>query len=491
MSAADPKTDVRLRVISGKEEPFQAGEWLADPVRCTLTRSGEVRQAEPKVMAVLQALVQRPGELVSKQDLIRDVWEGRFVTEDVITVAIYELRKVLGDSARHPQFIETVPRHGYRWKFQPTVFEETKPAGAEDASPLFPRVRAAWPALAAVALMLAAIVSWQVLRGDVAKTLTPSSEALAAYERGLRLLNEGSRASSREAASLLGQAVTHDATFAEAHAALARALVLQADSGWGDRAELQSRAQAAVTRAFELRPDLPQAHAARGMLQFVLEWNFAAAEKSLRRAVQLQPTLMEAHQVLAWLLSATARHEQAIAHARQALSAGTVPYRHVEIAWALSYSGRYHDALAELDQAIRQEPHLFEAHISRGMILELLGDTNGAYTAIREAYAGMPSGANFTQRLDDIYAREGLRGVYRAWLQISQSGRAASMPKSEVWHASLYSRIGEVDSAIAALQRAYERHEGGLAWLRVEPSFMPLRYDARYQSIVQRVGLVN
>ena len=491
MSVAGPNPDVRLRVISGKEEPFRVGEWLADPVRCTLTHAGEVRQLEPKVMAVLQALVRRPGELVSKQDLIREVWESRFVTEDVITVAIYELRKVLGDSARHPQFIETIPRHGYRWKLEPPAFPEKKVAGAENVAPLVPRVRAAWPALAALAAMLAAIVSWQLLRGDLARPLTSSREALAAYESGLRLLNEGSRASSREAASLLEQAVTHDAAFAEAHAALARALVLQADSGWGDRAQLQSRAQAAVNRAFELRPDLPQAHAARGMVQFVLEWNFAAAEKSLRRALQLQPTLMEAHQVLAWLHSATARHEQAIAHARQALAAGAVPYRHVELAWALSYSARYHDALAELDRALRLEPRMFEAHISRGMILELLGDTTGAYAAIREAYAGMPGGADFTKRLDGIYAREGLRGVYRAWLHVSQSGRVASMPKSEVWHASLYSRIGELDSAITALERAYERHEGGLAWLRVEPSFTPLRYDARYQSLIQRVGLVN
>ena len=174
-----------------------------------------------------------------------------------------------------------------------------------------------------------------------------------------------------------------------------------------------------------------------------------------------------------------------------ALAAGAVPYRHVELAWALSYSARYHDALAELDRALRLEPRMFEAHISRGMILELLGDTTGAYAAIREAYAGMPGGADFTKRLDGIYAREGLRGVYRAWLHVSQSGRVASMPKSEVWHASLYSRIGELDSAITALERAYERHEGGLAWLRVEPSFTPLRYDARYQSLIQRVGLVN
>ena len=57
---------------------------------------------EPKVMRVLLALARRPGEVVTKEELFRDVWDGAFVTEDVLTRAIGELRRLFGDDAASP-----------------------------------------------------------------------------------------------------------------------------------------------------------------------------------------------------------------------------------------------------------------------------------------------------------------------------------------------------------------------------------------------------
>ncbi|MEM7350227.1 MAG: winged helix-turn-helix domain-containing protein [Acidobacteriota bacterium] len=70
---------------------------------------------EPQAMAVLVYLARRSGRVVSKRELFEQVWEGRAVSDDALTVSIYGLRKILGDSARDPRFIATVPRQGYRW----------------------------------------------------------------------------------------------------------------------------------------------------------------------------------------------------------------------------------------------------------------------------------------------------------------------------------------------------------------------------------------
>ena len=64
---------------------------------------------------MLQALVQRPGELVTKDELLDTVWGRRFITEGVIKAAVAELRKVLADDPKLPRWIETVPRRGYRF----------------------------------------------------------------------------------------------------------------------------------------------------------------------------------------------------------------------------------------------------------------------------------------------------------------------------------------------------------------------------------------
>lgn len=71
-------------------------------------------QVEPKVMEVLVCLARRAGRVVAKDELVREVWEGRYVSDDVVWRSVRELRRALGDEARAPRFIETIPKRGYR-----------------------------------------------------------------------------------------------------------------------------------------------------------------------------------------------------------------------------------------------------------------------------------------------------------------------------------------------------------------------------------------
>ncbi len=89
---------------------------------------------EPKVLRVLLLLARRPGEVVTKEELFRDVWEGAFVTEDVLTRAIGELRRVFGDSSAAPHVIETIRKSGYRLiaaivPVEPVVLAASEPPG--------------------------------------------------------------------------------------------------------------------------------------------------------------------------------------------------------------------------------------------------------------------------------------------------------------------------------------------------------------------------
>ncbi|MCP4205303.1 MAG: protein kinase [bacterium] len=79
-----------------------------------LERDGKVVQIEPKSMDVLVDLAEHAGELRSKRRLLHVVWGDAFVTDDVLTRAISQLRKELGDDAKNPKYIETIPRQGYR-----------------------------------------------------------------------------------------------------------------------------------------------------------------------------------------------------------------------------------------------------------------------------------------------------------------------------------------------------------------------------------------
>lgn len=94
---------------------FRVGPWLVDPGLNTISQNNKVAHVEPKAMAVLVCLVSHAGETVAKEDLLKTVWPNTFVTDDVLTRCISELRRVFEDDARDSHVIQTVPRLGYRF----------------------------------------------------------------------------------------------------------------------------------------------------------------------------------------------------------------------------------------------------------------------------------------------------------------------------------------------------------------------------------------
>ena len=95
------------------ERDFRLGAWLVEPNLNRLSANGKTVHLEPKVMQVLVCLAET-GAVVSKEKLMTTVWADTFVTEDVLTRSISELRKAFSDDARNPQYIETIPKNGYR-----------------------------------------------------------------------------------------------------------------------------------------------------------------------------------------------------------------------------------------------------------------------------------------------------------------------------------------------------------------------------------------
>jgi Tol biopolymer transport system component/DNA-binding winged helix-turn-helix (wHTH) protein len=95
-------------------ELLVAGRRVQPALLRVLAPDGSQHQLEPKAMAVLLCLAEVPGEVVPRERLIQRVWEGGFVTDDVLTRAIGQLRKVFGDDPEQPAVIETIRKRGYR-----------------------------------------------------------------------------------------------------------------------------------------------------------------------------------------------------------------------------------------------------------------------------------------------------------------------------------------------------------------------------------------
>jgi DNA-binding winged helix-turn-helix (wHTH) protein len=93
---------------------FWIGPWRVDPVKNVFEQAGHRLRVEPKAMRVLVYLAERAGEAVTREEILRVVWDSSPVKAEVLTNAIWELRKALGDDPQEPEFIQTVSRVGYR-----------------------------------------------------------------------------------------------------------------------------------------------------------------------------------------------------------------------------------------------------------------------------------------------------------------------------------------------------------------------------------------
>jgi TolB-like protein len=129
MSASPKASDKRAK------NDFLVGGWLVRPPLNEISTAGVTRRLRSQLMDFLVLLAERAGEVISKDEILEEVWQGRFVTESVLPRCVAELRELLGDEVECSTFIETIPKRGYRL-IAPVVDRTDLPAKTRQPSVL-------------------------------------------------------------------------------------------------------------------------------------------------------------------------------------------------------------------------------------------------------------------------------------------------------------------------------------------------------------------
>ena len=151
---------------------MQIGDWMVEPALNQLVAGQKSVKLEPKAMAVLVYLAERPGEVASREALLAAVWPGVVVSDDALTQVVIKLRKALGDTAEKPAYIQTISKKGYR--LVASVGSSATVAG--------PPARSRWPrwvpAAAAAGVLVVAAATWWIW-DEGTRSIPPGPAAVA------------------------------------------------------------------------------------------------------------------------------------------------------------------------------------------------------------------------------------------------------------------------------------------------------------------------
>jgi DNA-binding winged helix-turn-helix (wHTH) protein/tetratricopeptide (TPR) repeat protein len=636
---------------------YEFGPFRLDPQKPCLWRNGELVSLTPKAVETLLVLVQQNGRLVEREQLMSAIWPDTFVEDGNLNFNVSVLRKALGTDEAGEQYIQTVPKHGYRFSAEVREVNEEVPklvlekhtlprasveerellvvaesTVAPEVLPTAPVSRAGIYAIGAVVLVALGTLVWfmwsrqaapnppleaaapgirsiavlplkplkneesdRTLALGLTDTLitrlgtlnsivvrpvsnagnTPDSIEIgrkikvdAVLEATLqrtgqrlrinaRLLRVGDGAliwsasfdedetdifklqnalavqiteslgaklnptemerltrgdtqnrgafhaywrgkfflekrNPEKAINEFQHAITLDPSYALAFTGLADAYIWQASFTNDADKELYGKARTATDKALELDPRLADAHSSLGRIKHWYEWDWAGAEKSFLRAIELNPNSVNARQFYSRLLATLGRYDEALneMYKAQELDPRSADLG-VPLSGILEKRGEFDEALRVLQSTLDmdRDSRFARRGIANAYLLK------GEYSKVLELGVQEfpnPREADFawTSMLATAYHKSGQ--LAKATEMRNRLKKLAERdPKSLYFLAYHDSEIGRTDEAIAALWKCIELREERIVTTKDDPRFAAIKDDPRFQAILQKVNLAD
>jgi DNA-binding winged helix-turn-helix (wHTH) protein/Tfp pilus assembly protein PilF len=462
---------------------YEFGAFRLEVKERLLLRHGEPVHLQAKAFDTLLALVQNSGHLLTKEELLEKVWADSFVEENNLTKNIYALRKALNGNGE--EFIETVPRQGYRFRAEVCEGQETENllienrtkfrlVVKEEITESTPRKKTLIFSILLIAVLVSAI-GFAVNKYWKAEN-QPHAEAYENYQKGRALWQTRTGENLHQATLLLEAAVQKDPNFALAHAALADAYVFDY-ANW-------KKAESEANEALRLNPNLGEPHATLGFIRMFWEWKLYEAEKEFKQAVRLSPNYATAHQWFALNLAATGHTDGALTEMTRALELepNSVPIN-ADLCQMLYFKRKYDKALVQCQKTLTMDAnfintyrYLYEIYLAQKRWDEAVS----TYFRIEELsnFGSLP---NDLKKLKEAYARGGIREFWQT--QTETLSRPVVQPYKL---AQTYSRLGERDKALYWLNEVYKNRDFDFVMVASDPIFFEFHDDQDFFALMTK-----
>ena len=323
---------------------------------------------------------------------------------------------------------------------------------------------------------------------QLAKRAVENPAARLEYLKSRHSLFQGSKEALEIAVKHARRALEIDPGFALAWSSLADAQFMRAGRGMASPAEAGVEARAAATRALEIDPTLGEAHASLGLIAG-LSGDPKGAISALTRAIELNPGMPLAYTMLGRCYYALERHAEALVAASRAAQLDPLSTLMRTAPGDSHYFAReYEKSVFHYRMAIELDARFDGAHTDLARSLEALGRFDEARAAYGEGLRLSGGIAHSSLGLAHLAAAEGNEAEARRILGELTAARSTRVVSA--WGiGALHASLGDADDAFQWLEIAIKEKATGLLLLRVHPRLDPIRKDPRYWPMVERVGL--
>lgn len=309
------------------------------------------------------------------------------------------------------------------------------------------------------------------------------------YQRARVYAARRTEADLRRAIALYEQALDSNADYALAHAGMAFAYNLMATYNFMPPGEAFQLARKSAQRALELDSRLAEGHTQLGFVLFRHDFDWLAAERSFNQAITLDPEHALSRHWLALLLSTTGRFDESLLQIRDAQRLDPLSTMTDAVPALLQYMARnYDEAVTTGRLAIDMDPSSYVAHRYLGMALQQLARHTEAIDALTTAL--MKEGGSSTLLKGDLgsaLAAAGRTAEARKMYDLLAQQRGGYV--SPVTLAVVATGLGETQQALEWLEAAYRTRANQIAWIKVDPRFDPLRRQARFTALLEKLRL--
>jgi serine/threonine-protein kinase len=340
--------------------------------------------------------------------------------------------------------------------------------------------------------------------GQIETTLTPeeterlraspvvNTKAYELYLQGRYHWNKRTPEGIQRAIDLYEQALAADPKYALAYAGIAESYVVAITWSYMSPHEGCAKAKEAADNALAIDPELPAAYAVRGVVGVACDWDWDGALRHLTRALELNPGDATTRQWYSQILGATGRLSEAAAQAR--ISAELDPLAIVvngAAAVTLASAGEFDSAKGLISKLRSLDPDAPAGCFYEAAVEYTLNDpVSAARATVRyiELIAATDRDRADARAIRSALDEGGTAALNGAFVERFERNYREGQPTAS-WVAAYFAQMGEADSAMTWLERAYRGREGIMWQVAQNGMFLPLRSDPRYVDLLARMGL--